>query len=276
MDTHSKGMVTAVRRGTVSLKHNEMDYFSFGFGDAPMVILPGLSLKSVMQSAEGVASAYRLFAQEYTVYCFDRTKFLSEKITVEQLAEDTAEAMKSLGIRSACVFGASQGGMMALYLAVNHPELVGRLVLGSTCARLNPTAEAVMARWVAAARRGDIDAFCDVFLDVLYGKAFAEQFGAFIRLAHRDVTEADFRRFILLGDSCRGLNVYERLGEIRCPVLVLGAEDDRVLTSQASVEIAEKLGCPIYLYGGEYGHCVFDEAPDYKQRMYHFFKESHQ
>ena len=41
-------------------------------------------------------------------------------------------------------------------------------------------------------------------------------------------------------------------------------------------EIAEKLGCPIYLYGGEYGHCVFDEAPDYKQRMYHFFKESHQ
>ena len=39
------------------------------------------------------------------------------------------------------------------------------------------------------------------------------------------------------------------------------------------MEIAEKLNCPLYLYGEEYGHCVFDEAPDYKQRIYDFFTE---
>ena len=192
---------------------------------------------------------------------------------MEQLAEDTAEAMTALHLKNACVFGASQGGMMAQYLAINHPELVGRLLLGSTCARLNPTAEAVMAKWVSLARRGDINAFCDSFTDVLYGRDFAQRFGEFIKIAHQDVTQADFDRFIILGKSCDTLNTYDRLDEIRCPVLVLGAEDDRVLTAQASVEIAGRIGCPCYLYGSEYGHCAFDEAPDYKDRMLSFFLE---
>ena len=266
-------MLTTVTRATVKLKNNEMDYFTFGRGETPFVMLPGLSMKSIMISAEGVASAYRRFAEDFTVYCFDRTKFLYQNITVEELAEDTAEAMRLLGIKNACVFGASQGGMMAQYLTINHPDLVGRLLLGSTCSRLNPTAEAVMESWVRCAERGDIDAFCDSFIDLLYGKAFAEQFGAFIRLAHRDVTAEDFQRFILLGKSCRELNTYDFLTRIQCPVLVLGAEEDRVLTAQASREIAEKLGCDCYLYGEGYGHCVFDEAPDYKDRMMRFFTE---
>ena len=241
-------MVTAVNRATVRLRHNEMDYFTFGTGSRPFVMLPGLSVKSMMQSAEGIASAYRRFAADFTVYCFDRTKFLKENYTVEQLAEDTAEAMTALHLQNACVFGA--------------------------CARLNPTAEAVMAKWVSLARRGDINAFCDSFTDVLYGRDFAQRFGEFIKIAHQDVTQADFDRFIILGKSCDTLNTYDRLDEIRCPVLVLGAEDDRVLTAQASVEIAGRIGCPCYLYGSEYGHCAFDEAPDYKDRMLSFFSKN--
>ena len=266
-------MVTAVNRATVQLKHNEMDYFTFGTGDKALVMLPGLRVKRVSDSAEGVASAYRLFAKEFTVYCFERTKFLNENYTIQQLSEDTAEAMQVLGIRNACLFGASQGGMMAQYIAARYPELVNKLLLASTCARLNPTADAVMKKWVACAEQGDIESFCDLFIDVLYGKSFAEKFGEFIRIAHQNVTAEDFRRFITLGRSCDTLDVYDSLDAIRCPTLVIGAIRDRVLTAQASFEIAEKLGCDCFLYGKEYGHCVFDEAPDYKQRIYRFFME---
>ena len=263
--------MTSVTRSSVKLKNNEMDYFRFGTGDRIFVMLPGLSVKSILNSAEGVAWTYRMFSDDFTVYCFDRTKFLTENYNIGQLAEDTAEAMTSLGLKNACLFGASQGGMMAQYIAINHPELVGRLLLASTCSRLNPTAEAVMESWVECAQKGDIDSFCDLFIDVLYGKDFAEKYGEFIRIAHRDVTPEDFSRFVILGRSCATLDVYDRLGEIRCPVLVIGAENDRVLTARGSLEIAEKLGCECYMYGAEYGHCVFDEAPDYKQRIYDFF-----
>lgn len=265
--------VTSVVRSTVKFGNNEMDYFTFGSGKTPFVMLPGLSVKSILNSAEGVASSYRLFSEDFTVYCFDRTKFLSKNITIEQLAEDTARALQALGIKNACIFGTSQGGMLAQYIAINHPDLVSKLLLASTCSRLNPTAEAVMKSWVSCAEKGDIDAFCDLFIDLLYGKAFAEKYGEFIRIAHKDITPEDFKRFIILGRSCDSLSTYDSLDRIKCSTLVIGAENDRVLTARASVEIAEKLGCPLYMYGEGYGHCVFDEAPDYKQRIYEFFKE---
>lgn len=259
-------------RSTVKLKNNEIDYFIFGTGKTPFVMLPGLSVKSIMNSAESIAVIYKVFADDFTVYCFDRTKFLSENYTLEQLSEDTAEAMNLLGIKNACVFGASQGGMMAQYIAINHPDLVGKLLLGSTCSRLNPTSEAVMAQWVSCAERGDIDAFCDSFINLLYGREFAEKYSDFIRLAHQNISPEEFRRFIILGKSCDTLNTYDSLDRIKCPTLVIGAKNDRVLTAQASVETAEKLGCECYLYGEEYGHCVFDEASDYKSRIMEFFK----
>ena len=266
-------MAIMAERATVKLKNNEMDYFTFGRGEKIFVMLPGLSVKSILNNAEGVASAYRMFSDEFTVYCFDRTKFLSKNYTIEQLAEDTAEAMTALGLKNVCLFGASQGGMIAMYIAARHPELVGKLLLASTCARLNPTAEKVMKTWVALAEKCDINAFCDSFIDVLYSKEFAEMFGRFIRLAHKDVTQEDFNRFIILGKSCDTLSVYDELDKIRCPVLVIGAKADRVLTAEGSVEIAEKLGgnCELYMYDEKYGHCVFDEAPDYKDRIYKFF-----
>ncbi len=262
-----------VTRGTARLSDNEMDYCRFGVGKKIFVMLPGLSVKSMVASAEGVASAYRMFTDDFTVYLFDRTKFLTENYTLEQLAEDTAEAMTVLGIKDACIFGTSQGGMIAQIIAINHPELVSKLFLASTCARIFPEAEKVMNEWVSLAERGDIDGFCDCFINLLYGKSYAEKYGDFIRLAYSSITESEFKRFIILGRSCDGFDIRDRLSEIRSPVMVVGAENDLVLTAQASVEIGEIIGCGCYLYGPEYGHCVFDEAPDYKDRISKFFNE---
>ena len=266
-------MPLGVKRGTVRLTGNEIEYFSFGSGDRAFVMLPGLSVKSVTASAESIASMYRRFSRDFTVWCFERPKFLFENITIDDLAEYTAQAMLALGLKNACVYGASMGGMTAQLIAIRHPELVDRLLLASTCARLNDTARAVMGRWVECAEAGDVDAFCDSFIDVLYGKEFAQKFGDFIRAAHKNISKEEFKRFVLLGKACASLNAYDFLDRLRCRTLVIGAQNDRVLTAQASVEIAEKLGCGLYLYGSEYGHCVFDEAPDYKDRIYRFFSE---
>ena len=40
---------------------------------------------------------------------------------------------------------------------------------------------------------------------------------------------------------------------------------------EASIEISNKVKCPLYLYA-KYGHCVYDEAPDYKERIELFFE----
>ena len=69
-------------------------------------------------------------------------------------------------------------------------------------------------------------------------------------------------------------DVYDRLPEIKCPCFVSGSFKDMVLSGQGSVEIAEKLGCPMYMYD-EYSHAVYDEAPDYRGRMLDWFRSTY-
>ena len=61
---------------TVKTEMFSMDYFRFGHGKETLVILPGLSVQSVMGFADAVAEAYQMFADDYTVYVFDRRKEL--------------------------------------------------------------------------------------------------------------------------------------------------------------------------------------------------------
>ena len=260
---------------TVKTAEFEMQYFRFGTGARPFVILPGLSVQSVMGAAEAVAGAYADFAEDYTVYVFDRRSELPETYSVYQMGLDTAEAMRSLGLFGADVFGASQGGMMAQVIAIEAPELVHRLVLGSTTSHIKPEDEPVFDEWLQLARAKDGPALYDAFGKAIYPEAVYEQYRDALLAAGATVTEEEFRRFITLTEGMRGFNVTDRLDRIQCPVLVIGVLEDAVLESDATMEIAVKLdekpGFSLYLYTG-YGHAAFDTAPDYRKRMLRFLR----
>ena len=73
------------------------------------------------------------------------------------------------------------------------------------------------------------------------------------------------------------MDTYDNLGEIKSPVLVLGAGKDLVTTTEASVKLAEKLKatgvpCEFQMYE-DCGHAVFDELPDYKKRIFDFLEK---
>lgn len=258
----------------VKINGMEMEYAVFGEGDKPLVIIPGLSVKSVIKGAGSIASAYRRFGEDFKIYVFDRRKNISEGYNLRNMADDTAAAMKEIGIKNACIFGASQGGMIAQYIAIFYPELVGKLILGSSMSRFNKTADKILREWIGFAERGDITSLNESFAENLYTEKFSEMFREMMTSANRDATQEDLRRFILLAKACEGFDAYSMLDRIKCPTLVIGAKHDRVLTGQASVEMAEKLGCELYMYE-DYGHCVYDEALDYKDRMYAFFKSKY-
>ena len=57
---------------TVTIDHTTMDYAVFGKGSKPFLIIPGLSLKRVKGAAVPLALMYRIFAEDYKVYVFDK------------------------------------------------------------------------------------------------------------------------------------------------------------------------------------------------------------
>ncbi len=258
---------------TVSTGDVEMDYVVFGAGKKAFVILPGLSVHSVMGSADAIAASYADFASEYTVYLFDRAKDIQEGYTVRDMAEDTAAVMGALGIEGADVFGASQGGMIALYLAIDHPELVHKLVLGSTLAKPNDTSKRAIGEWIRLAENHDEAGLLESFADSVYSETTLEAYRDTIISSNAGISDEEFRRFTILAQACETFDCSDELSSIECPVLVLGSEGDRVLTAEGSRQIADALNCEIYLYDDTYGHAVYDEAPDYKQRILDFLAE---
>ena len=258
---------------TIETEHFTMDYFRFGSGEKTLVILPGLSVDSVMKYADAIASAYGLFAEDYTVYVFDRRKELPASYSVYDMAQDTAAAIRALGLNRVCVFGASQGGMIAMEMAVGHPELVSKLVLGSSAARIEPEQEQLLSDWIRLAKNGDAERLYLTFGEAIYPQNVFEQAREMLAESAKGVTGEDLSRFVILAEGMKGFDVLDRLQDIACPVLVIGSLDDQVLGTDASEKIAEALkdrqDCKLYLYNG-YGHAAYDLAPDYKERMLRF------
>lgn len=262
----------AYRIETVEIERGEMDCMIFGDGPKSMVIFPGLSLKSVLISSEVIERAYRHKIQGYTVYLLDRLKDMPDGYTLEMMGEDSAEAMEKLGLKSVSAIGYSQGGMILMHLMIHHPELIGRALLGSTAARPSAISKRTTARWISIAEKGNAEALVTDMFKTIYSAPFFKKNETAVKAIARMVSPNDLRRFIIGTSACTSFNLYDELDRVKCPVLVIGSNNDNTLGGASSREIAERLGCELYMYDG-YGHSVYDEAPDYKDRMFRFFNE---
>ena len=257
--------VDTVNTGTFSMK-----YLKFGNGPKTFVILPGLSVQSVLGYADAIQAQYANMADDFTIYLFDRREELPENYSIPQMAQDTVTAMKQLGLKDICLFGASQGGMISMEIASQEPDLVQKLILASTCCALGEEENAGIQNWIRLAEAKDAEGLYLSFGELVYPKeVFEPQRQAYIDAA-KTVTEEELERFAVLAGTIIDFNCAEDLKQVKCPVLVLGSRDDNVLGGNACPEITNILSsvtdCELYMYDG-YGHAVYDLAPDFLDRI---------
>ena len=162
------------KNGCVSLGNTEMYYVSFGSGRKKLVVIPGLSdgLATVKGKSWILSFPYKKFFSDYTVYLFSRKNIMPDGYTIRDMAHDQVLAMKSLGIEQAYLLGVSQGGMIAQYVAIDHPETVIKLILAVTAPNANEVVKETVSGWVEMAKRGD---HTDLMVDTaekMYSEAF--------------------------------------------------------------------------------------------------------
>jgi pimeloyl-ACP methyl ester carboxylesterase len=253
----------------LNVKNVEFDYITFGNGTKPLVMIQGLNTRGIQGAALSLAYMYRIFARTYKVYLFDRRPMVQEGITVRDMASDIAIAMDTLGITNADVVGVSQGGMIAQYLAIDRPDLVNKLVLAVTLSRNNDTVKQVVNTWIEMAERNAMKELVTDMAEKMYSDAYVKRYRPFLPLLAIMQKPKDVQRFAILARACLTCNTYEILDKIKCPVLVLGGRQDKVVTGEASEEIAEKLGCKIHMYENM-GHAAYEEAKDFNRIVYDF------
>ena len=258
--------------GFVTLDAGKMDYIRFGSGPRVMVMLPGVGdgLKTVRGMAVPFALMYRSLMRDFTVYVFSRRRKLPKHMTTREMAADLNEALEKLGLKKGALVGVSQGGMIAHWLAIDHPDKVDKLVLVVTLSRPNDTINDVVERWMGMARRGD---YRGIMLDTAE-RSYSEKRMKTARLEYKLLGSVgkpkSFARFLTQAESCITHDAYDQLPSITCPTLVIGGTEDKIVTADASVEIAEMIpDSELYLYEG-LGHGLYEEAPDFLQRIARF------
>ena len=168
-------MLYNAKEQTLQLHNTHMDYITFGKGMKPLIMIQGLNTRGIKGAAVSLAYMYRIFAKDYKVYLFDRKADIREGVTVRDLAVDVASAMDVLKITKADIFGVSQGGMIAQYLAIDRPDLVNRMVLAVTLSRNNETVETVIHDWIEMTELGKWKALVEDMAVKMYSDAYVKK-----------------------------------------------------------------------------------------------------
>ena len=258
--------------GTVPMDNTTMDYIAFGQGSKNLIMIPGLGegLQTVKGTAIPFALLYHKLAKDFRVYVFSRRIVMPEGFTTRDMAEDIYRAMVHLNIPSANVLGVSLGGMIVQHLAIDHPESVEKLILCVTLPYQNDALVSCLTGWMEMARRGDLGGvMSDTLLksNVKSSKAMAaayKLFGGLLPKKHID-------RFCIMAKASIAHNTKDSLHRIGCPTLIIGGRLDQIVTGEASEQLHGLIPrSELYMYE-EYGHGLYEEAPDFWDRVAEFF-----
>jgi 3-oxoadipate enol-lactonase len=187
--------MTTARVGDIEMYHEV-----HGSGD-PVVLIQGLAgdISESTWLTTWCATTHRVLS-------FDnrgagRTDKPDVPYTIPMMASDTAGLMDVAGMSHATVLGISMGGRIALDLALNHPDRVGRLILVSTRASARPP---------GSTSRIDV---LGILSSVMFRGKFPQPRSAFLRQQQ----------------ASRSYDCMDRLGEIHVPTTILHGRKDRIV-----------------------------------------------
>ncbi|MFI5285549.1 MAG: alpha/beta fold hydrolase [Candidatus Dormibacteria bacterium] len=149
--------------------------------------------------------------------------------SIPMMGNDTDALMDAVGMSHATVIGVSMGGRIALDLALEHPERVGRLILVSTMATARPPGSPT-SRMEMLSVAGSL---------LFRGK-------------HPQPRHAFHRQ----REASRAYDCTDRLGEIHVPTTILHGRRDRIAPLREAERMRRGIaGSQIVTFGG--GHLFF-------------------
>jgi 3-oxoadipate enol-lactonase len=243
-----------------------------------LLMIPGLG-----SSRNVYAPIVARLAEDHRVIVYDQrgigdSEFTEGPYTMAQLAADATCVLDAAQERSAAVFGASMGGMVAQHLAIEHPDRVSRLILGCTspgtshAVRADPEAT---RRLLGKGGRTPEEAY-RIACTVLYSPAFQRTHADFIerQIRERARRPVRARAFSAQYDAVRQHDPWDRLPDITAPTLLLHGSEDEVMPPGNSEVLARRIpGARVEILDG-LGHMFFHEdSPRAARAMLDFLAE---
>lgn len=202
----------------------QIHWESVGRPDSPTLVL----LNSIGTDTSLWEQLVPRLAQRFRVIRIDtrghgRSEVATEDATLAELAEDVAAVLDAAGVVTASVAGVSLGGMMAMELALRHPERVAALVLVCTSATMD------RASWtdrVTIVRREGMTGIAGLALARFFSAPFTEAHPEIVGRVRATLEAMPPAGYAAAGAAIRDMDLRERIAAIRAPTLVVAGDLD--------------------------------------------------
>ena len=245
-------------------------YVPVGDGPGRLVVFAGLndSLQAVTAAPRFWARFCRGFVDGRTIWFLSRRRGLPTGYSTQQMAADCARVVQS-AIGPADVLGLSMGSFIAQHFAVDHPQLVERLVLALAGAKPDPDKANLYRSWHSLACNGRWRDACLDMMNKTYTEWQTSDNQSWIQASPNSLLRQplDPADFIVSIEACLTHDATERVGRIRSATLVVGATRDELMPASVCRKLAKAIpGAKLQLLEGA-GHGVFEQRRDECGRM---------
>jgi pimeloyl-ACP methyl ester carboxylesterase len=285
-------MASESRAVAIPIRGGQIEAFRLpdgdGAGSVPLLVLGGVEtgLRPLAGTEQVLARRWEGRAAARPVVVLgrplpDRGSQVEQAMHPRVIADAVATAIGWLAANGGpppphAIEAESGGGRISLWLAVDHAELVSRLVLASVASETPPDSPMAerMKEWIAMAERDDWGMFFSHMAMVMRPSTggAAPSFDAAARLQPRPATPERF-----IGELRATLDpssfVTDRLREIHVPSLVLAGGLDQVVPPPSTRLVAEQIPGARLEIDPECGHTVRSSFRGYQELVEAFLAE---
>lgn len=208
-----------------------------------------------------------VLAQSYTVVAFDLpghglTPGRPEDWSFDSAVDLVSGLIESIGVEAVHLVGISFGGMIAQSLVLARPDLVCSLTLMATACTFTEPARAAMRDRAKALREGGMGAVLQPSLERWFTPEMRAQRPDVMDRVCKTVLGDDPLIQAAIWEIIAKFDVSGRLGEIKCPTLVLGGEEDCSTPPEAAAVLAEQIAGAKLVVLPRSAHILSVETPN--------------
>jgi 3-oxoadipate enol-lactonase len=227
------------------------------------VLVHGLGLDHRMwerQTPALAAAGYRVIACDLPGHgAAARPARAGSTYTTAELAASLVGVLDEAGVDRGVLVGFSLGGGVALQVALDHPARVAALALLDTTAWSGPDAVARFTGRAALVEAEGVEVLVQPAIERWFTPEFVAEQGAIVRRYAAWIRANDAIGYAAACRSLAILDLRPRLGEIRCPTLVLVGDRDEATPVAMAEALATGIAGATLRILGPAGHLVTEE-----------------
>jgi 3-oxoadipate enol-lactonase len=211
-----------------------------GSADAPAVLLS----HSLGATADLWAPQIEPLARHFCVIRYDtrghgRSAAQGDAFTLDRLGRDALAVLDAVGASRAHVCGISIGGMTAMWLAINAPERVKRIVAANTAARIGTT-ELWESR-ISEARSAGLGGLADGSMARWFTDAYRAAHADTVSRFRRGMTSCAVDGYVGCAAALRDADLRDHVAAIAAPTLIITGSHDPSTPPEAGRWLAQHI-----------------------------------